>query len=476
MTEPLQLLFSFHLVVSHAWDCDAGVTGILNLALWFWRQFQGIKRNSGDDQIGDDNGKHSDNGIDPKISSRLCREFEKCRVWPTLGFRADYSASSSLRTGGKTDVGIGFLASPTDLAVSAREPVVPHEKSTPELEASIVNVNAVSNLTDGTEGFPEYRMHVHTIFRRPGCEFCYVNSGCAMQNNSHQVWKPRRPHKDIEVKSVFLLLVTMGCAAASGAAEKTSLLPDTIGPPAQAVATALPELYDRHGLYEYLDGGADIYIESGMKTCTVRHYHGLKMKKSEFEIAVYDMGTPLCAFGLFRQLQERHAHGIGTESAGEPRRISFWKSSLYSEVVDKSLEPVPDSMLASLARALSRRLPGDTNFPMEIRLLPEPGKIAGSEQYRMSGFLSRSFLNNVISAQYTRPAGACTLFVMISPSDSAAAALLSLIGKAYNGDDTSAPKVSAFASRSRVAGCVGCTPKEFEKKWFGVLLEQLRKQ
>lgn len=117
-------------------------------------------------------------------------------------------------------------------------------------------------------------------------------------------------------------------------------------------------------------------------------------------------------------------------------------------------------------------MPGDTNLPVELRLLPHAGKMPGSEQYRKTGFLSRSFLDSVIFAQYRCATCACTLFVMTCASDSAAETRLKIIGKEYGGDN---PRVHAFASRNRVAGCVGCAQKEFEGKWFGVLLEQLRK-
>ncbi len=271
----------------------------------------------------------------------------------------------------------------------------------------------------------------------------------------------------------ILLCIAAACAGTTGAADKAVLLPDTIGGPAGAVALAPPEQYASNGLYEYIDGGADVYIEAGLKTCTVREYRGLKSKGAEFEIAVFAMAAPVNAFGLFRQLHESHTRAIGTESAAEPLRVSFWKSSLYAEVIDKSSKPVPDSALASLAKAISSRMPGDTLAPVEIRLLPEGEKIPGSEQYRKSGFLSRSFLNNVISARYNGATGACTLFVMTCTSDSAAEGRLGIIGKEYDADN---PRVRAFASRNRVAGCVGCGPKEFGDKWFGVLLERLRKQ
>ncbi|MGB7568908.1 MAG: DUF6599 family protein [Chitinivibrionales bacterium] len=272
------------------------------------------------------------------------------------------------------------------------------------------------------------------------------------------------------MKHFFLYIAAI--LAASTAADRTVTLPDAFGAPSGAVALAPPEHYTSNGLYEYLDGGADIYMESGMKTCSVRRYGDPKNKNADYEVAVYDMGLPVNAFGLFRQLQEDHVRGIGTESAAQPRRISFWKSSQYAEVLDKSSKPVADSTLAFLAKAVASRMPGDTLMPAEIRLLPEAGKIPGSEQYRKSGFLSRSFLNNVISARYAAATGACTLFVMTCPSDSAAAAGLGIIGREFG----NSARVQSLVLRNHVAGCVGCGRKEFEHKWSGALSGQLRKQ
>ncbi len=93
------------------------------------------------------------------------------------------------------------------------------------------------------------------------------------------------------MKHLFLYIAAV--LAASTAADKTVTLPDAFGAPAGAVALAPPEYYTSNGLYEYLDGGADIYIESGMKTCAVRRYGDPKNKNADYEVAVYDMELPV---------------------------------------------------------------------------------------------------------------------------------------------------------------------------------------
>lgn len=250
-------------------------------------------------------------------------------------------------------------------------------------------------------------------------------------------------------------------------------LPDKSGDKSNFKALAPQENYSSADLFEYINGGADVYIEAGMKSCAVRRYGDTKMKGPDFEVAVYDMGSSLNAFGIFRQLHTDRTRVTGTESAVEPVRISFWKSAWYVEVLDKSSKPANVSVLKSLAYLIADQIKGDTLMPKEIKYLPDTFKILSSERYWKSGFLSRSFLNNVISGAYQTKAATCTLFVMFCPADSFAENRLRMITKEYEGDN---PRVQAFASKTRVAGCVGCTRDDFEKTFFSILLEQIRRQ
>jgi hypothetical protein len=271
---------------------------------------------------------------------------------------------------------------------------------------------------------------------------------------------------------IFQLIIASSVMMAN-AAPVQFMLPDTFGQKSEFKALAPQENYSSKDFYEYIDGGADVYIEAGMKSCVIRRYGNIKLKDTDIEVAVYDMGTSLNAFGIFRQLHTDRTHITGTESAVEPLRISFWKSERYVEVLDKSSKPTDASTPKTVARLIADQIKGDTLLPKEIKYLPDTLKKPSSERYWKSGFLSRSFLNGVISGEYQAKTGACTLFVMFCPSDSVATASLRKITKEFDGDNF---RVQAFASKTRVAGCVGCTQNDFEKTFFGILLEQIRRQ
>jgi hypothetical protein len=270
--------------------------------------------------------------------------------------------------------------------------------------------------------------------------------------------------------SLFILLSSVMPAQLTAASV---ILPDRLGDTSGFKALASQENYSSSDLYEYIDGGADVYIEAGMKSCAVRRYGDPKIKGSEFEVAAYDMTSPLNAFGIFRQLHTDRTRVTGTESAVQPFKISFWKSSWYIEVLDKSSKQADVSVLKGLACSVADRIPGDTLLPKEIKYLPDTLKKTSSERYWKSGFLSRSFLSGVLSGVYQAKAGTCTLFVMFCPTESLAVNRLDIITREFDGDN---PRVQAFASKNRLVGCVGCTRNDFENTFFNALLDRIRRQ
>ena len=54
--------------------------------------------------------------------------------------------------------------------------------------------------------------------------------------------------------------------------------------------------FDSTGLWDYIDGGADIYLEYGFRRVTVQD---LKQKDYHYLLEVYEMSSPMAAFGIY---------------------------------------------------------------------------------------------------------------------------------------------------------------------------------
>jgi hypothetical protein len=200
----------------------------------------------------------------------------------------------------------------------------------------------------------------------------------------------------------------------------------TISTKDRIITSGKIDRFDRSSLFDYSDGGADMYLDGGMVECFVRQYAFHGSTKGSMEIAAYDMKTPLRATGLFQTISEDHSVATtdSVQTVSDVRRTVFHKNQWLMDIVDKSGTAVPPEALVKTALALAAQLPGNSGRPSEFALLPQPNKTIGSERYYYRNFLSRSYLPCALAARYTVNAVPCTLFV--SEADSAPAARKSL--------------------------------------------------
>jgi hypothetical protein len=70
--------------------------------------------------------------------------------------------------------------------------------------------------------------------------------------------------------------------------------------------------YDRKTLYDYMDGGAEVYLAFDFRQAFARKYAGPGGK--EISLDIYDMGTSAEAYGIFSCDREDPAAGIGQDS------------------------------------------------------------------------------------------------------------------------------------------------------------------
>ncbi|MFC1500189.1 DUF6599 family protein [Candidatus Zixiibacteriota bacterium] len=158
-------------------------------------------------------------------------------------------------------------------------------------------------------------------------------------------------------------------------------------------------VYDTDNLWEYINGAAELFIDYGVKTC---HAADLASGDVTVTVEVYDMGTPLNAFGIFSL--ESSGRGEPFPNAikaviSPPYQVLLLKGADYIKVnlfEGELTNAVSHSLLEGIASALR----GSTNLPAEFDLLPENGRVSGSEGYQAQGFLGLTELTNCVHAEY----------------------------------------------------------------------------
>jgi hypothetical protein len=175
-------------------------------------------------------------------------------------------------------------------------------------------------------------------------------------------------------------------------------------------------LYDADNLWEYINGAAELYVEYEVQSCATAD---LSSDHLTVTVDLYDMGTPLNAFGVYSR--ERAGDTIAVPGAtvalfSPPYLALMLKGGTYvkANVLEGDLT---SESVTDLLEALAAALPGTAGYPSELELLPEADRITGTEGFQRDGFLGLTELTDCLYAEYANAdGGRWQGFVMI-PAD-----------------------------------------------------------
>jgi len=160
-----------------------------------------------------------------------------------------------------------------------------------------------------------------------------------------------------------------------------------------------PQLFAGEALFEYIDGGAEIYHEYGFREVAVQDYKNPAGRTVSLEI--FEMASPASAFGMFTF--KRSGDGadapLGTDAELESYYLNFWKDRCLVTITGFDEDPATVAGLSAIGRAASNRIAGQALRPDLVSRLPRPGLRSRSLKY----FTGRLGLNNIRAFFSARP-------------------------------------------------------------------------
>ncbi len=144
-----------------------------------------------------------------------------------------------------------------------------------------------------------------------------------------------------------------------------------------------PEIYKKDGLYGYIDGGAELFLQYGFEALSVIRYAGSAGPAAEKEIVfeVYRMASPADAFGVFslkREGDERISPEVEAVHWLTASQAALAKGNFYINITGVG---ATEEEIESFAAAASKKIGAASALPQELSLLPSAGRIQGSERY-----------------------------------------------------------------------------------------------
>jgi hypothetical protein len=136
-------------------------------------------------------------------------------------------------------------------------------------------------------------------------------------------------------------------------------------------ATGRDMVYDRKTLFDYMDGGAEVYLAFDFKQAFVRKYKG--PAQEEIALDIYDMGSPEEAYGIFSCDRQDPDAGIGQESEYGPGLLRFRQGRYFVSITAAGDEQKSEKAILELGRTVAPLL-GLPGAPSAIlKCLPENG-------------------------------------------------------------------------------------------------------
>ncbi len=213
---------------------------------------------------------------------------------------------------------------------------------------------------------------------------------------------------------VVSVLVTAGCGGAGGGSahpEGRAGLPSPSAPPGWTISEG-PTSYDGESLFEYLNGGAPLYLEYGFQSLTQTRYQLGDDPFASVTLDVFDMGSELGAFGLYRSIlpPDPDLMNWGAEGYRSGTIAAAWKGSVYVHAEADDDRPQLVAGLDHVVGLAVAGIEGSVALPPILEVLPRGGLRAGSERYIAADLFGHAFLPGGFVADYEVDGGEVELF------------------------------------------------------------------
>ena len=139
-----------------------------------------------------------------------------------------------------------------------------------------------------------------------------------------------------------------------------------------------PKFYGKD-LWRYINGAAEAYHAYDFIILALQRY---KSGDRETTIEIYDMGTPLNAFGIYaaERSPELNFIDIGTQGYAEPQMLNFYQGMYYIKLTCSETAG-SENLLKNIALNLSETMGENGDIPDVFRVFPPENRLVNTERY-----------------------------------------------------------------------------------------------
>lgn len=189
--------------------------------------------------------------------------------------------------------------------------------------------------------------------------------------------------------------------------------------------------YNTRTVFDYLDGGAEVYLAYGMKSVRALKY--VCTGEPSIYLSIFEMEESDGAFGAFTYERLDAEAGIGQGSEYGGGMLRFWQGLHFVFVQAERESPASREAVLSVGKTLASRLGGEGRLPDLVGALPQEGLRPLTVRYVISPLvlknLERTLDNNplglpqrtaAVMGRYWEPGNSERIFLACFPDEGAA--------------------------------------------------------
>jgi hypothetical protein len=192
---------------------------------------------------------------------------------------------------------------------------------------------------------------------------------------------------------LLLLIATLCVVSPVFAADKAleAFLPASCAP--GWVMDGKAATYTPENLYKYIDGEAELYMPYGFSKAATVLYAKPDTKDIGIVTNIFEMGSPLDAFGIYANFRSPTLEQIkvGAEGFFDESQLMFYQDRYFVQIEASGSITQEGPLFRSCAEAISRNLPDGKERPRELEFLKVPGAVPLTERYYAGGLLGHDF-------------------------------------------------------------------------------------
>jgi hypothetical protein len=137
--------------------------------------------------------------------------------------------------------------------------------------------------------------------------------------------------------------------------------------------------YTGKELYDYINGGAELYLSYGLVSMTGCKYNSENLPQITVEI--YEMTNSKNAYGVYTQSRDKEEQDYGQGSQSFPDFILFWKNNYFVAINTQEVVPESEKAIHYLAKLIENSIPETGDKPSIINVLPEENLVPAGYLY-----------------------------------------------------------------------------------------------